>query len=573
MVVLSAAVTTKAGKPLVARQFVKMARMRVEGLLAAFPKLIGTGKQHTFVETESVRYVYQPLESLYLLLVTNKGSNIIEDLETLRLMSKILPEYCGSLSEAAVSSAAFELIYAFDEVISLGYKEAVTLSQIRTNTAWDSHEEKLHVMIRESKMLEAKEEMKRKAAHIREEKKRAERSGMDAMGGGYGGGSDSIGIDKYGMGPTSSSSSGFGSDSYSEGKEASSSGGIGSSTYSSSSSAASRAAGSGGSGSSSSGSSGGGGGIASGGGMSLTGMKLGGSAAKGMDFLSAMREDGIDYDASSGGGGVGGSGDAAADEAAAAAAAAAAASAAAAVPVRPVMLRAEEKMAVHMNREGGLEEMDVRGSLTVTATQESTRRSVVTVRRGENAGFQFLTHPHIDKKGFLRDSVIALKAKGRSFPLGTPVGVLKWRWSPKGEEDVPLTINCWPEESSPGRFNVNIEYTLEREGMELHDVVITIPLGSSEKPQIVTVDGLYTHNAREGTLEWQIDTLDASNDTGTLEFNIATSDADAFFPLSLNFTSVATCCDIGVVSVTDSEGSATAYGLTTALEVASYVIS
>lgn len=45
------------------RQFVDMmSRIRIEGLLAAFPKLIGAGKQHTYVEAENVRYLYQPLE-------------------------------------------------------------------------------------------------------------------------------------------------------------------------------------------------------------------------------------------------------------------------------------------------------------------------------------------------------------------------------------------------------------------------------------------------------------------------------------------------------------------------------
>ena len=94
-VLLAAAVCTRAGRAIVARQFVEVPRARAEGLLAAFPRLLGSGpgastRQHTFVETDSVRYVYQPLEKLYVVLLTTKNSNILEDLETLRLFSRVV---------------------------------------------------------------------------------------------------------------------------------------------------------------------------------------------------------------------------------------------------------------------------------------------------------------------------------------------------------------------------------------------------------------------------------------------------------------------------------------------------
>uniref|UniRef100_A0A8C2JNU2 Coatomer subunit delta n=1 Tax=Cyprinus carpio TaxID=7962 RepID=A0A8C2JNU2_CYPCA len=187
MVLLAAAVCTKAGKAIVSRQFVEMTRTRVEGLLAAFPKLMNTGKQHTFVETESVRYVYQPLEKLYMVLITTKNSNILEDLETLRLFSRVIPEYCRVLEESEISEHCFDIIFAFDEIVALGYRENVNLAQIRTFTEMDSHEEKVFRAVRETQEREAKAEMKRKAKELQRARQDAERAGKKSPGfGGFG---------------------------------------------------------------------------------------------------------------------------------------------------------------------------------------------------------------------------------------------------------------------------------------------------------------------------------------------------------------------------------------------------
>src|SRR5689334_20855790 len=69
-VVISAAVLSKTGRTLLARNFIPVSKNRIEGYLQSFPKLVGTDSQHTFIETENIRYVYQPMETLYILLLT-----------------------------------------------------------------------------------------------------------------------------------------------------------------------------------------------------------------------------------------------------------------------------------------------------------------------------------------------------------------------------------------------------------------------------------------------------------------------------------------------------------------------
>lgn len=588
MVVLSVAICTKTGKALLSRQFVETSRIRIEGLLAAFPKLINTNdasKQHTFVETDNVRYVYLPLETLYLVLVTNKGSNIIEDLDSLRLLARVLPEQCVGLAmcEETVVQRAFELLFAIDEVIAAGgYREDVTANQIRVNLEMESHEEKLAQMIKVSKMAEAKEAAKRKATELRE-REREQRwdatriTGISSNGGGGGGGMGGMGGDddpyyRGARGPNSgiSSHTGGGSSGRYDGGMDSGNSGSSSSSSSAPAPAPARKAG----------------GLKLGGKGKSTGGPAGGLAEliaeEGLKAADLGTNDSANAEAAT-------SAQAAAQVAAAAAAAASADHATAVL---------EEHLTVRLTRDGACDGMEVKGILNLTVHQEQHAKLKVLVAKGEAASsFSYQTHPNLNKNAWQSEGVLALKQSDRPFPVSAPIGVLKWRQQLKDDDGsaAPLALTVWPEETGPGVVTVNLEYTLQAEHLTLHDVVITVPLpggAGADAPQVPSTPSTpgssssWKHNTRENVLTWHIDTVTAKAPTGTLEFTLraagggrrgaaADINVDGFFPVNVNFNSETTLCPLDVediVAVEEEGGKSLRHTVSKALVVDSYTV-
>ncbi|KAG2435159.1 hypothetical protein HXX76_007243 [Chlamydomonas incerta] len=509
MVVLAASIVSKTGKPLVSRQYMEMSRIRIEGLLAAFPKLVGTGKQHTYVETENVRYIYQPMEGLYLLLITNKQSNILEDLETLRLLSKLVPEFSQSLEEEAVAGKAFELIFAFDEVISLGHKENITVQQVKQNCEMESHEEKLHKLIIQSKINDTKDIMKKKAADIEKSKMEQKKIGLGNALTGFGSkAASSIMADleptpQYRPEPVPVPSV----------RPVAPAGPKGPSK----------------------------------------GMQLG-KAKKANDFLESLAKEGevVEIEVPKPTGGV------------------------AAVTVNtatePVSLAIEEKLSVTLNKQGGVENLEVQGTMSLVVNTDEEAFIRIAVNSGANKGFQFKTHPNIDKNLYSSSNVLGLKDPARPFPTGSELGILKWRFQTKEENLVPLSINCWPSVSG-GESYVNIEYESTSE-LDLQNVQIIIPVpATGHAPTVNQVDGEWRYDSRRGALVWTIELIDDTNRSGSMEFVTSAADAEAFYPIEVSFTSNKTFCDVAVATVEHTQrGGPVKFSMKKALETAEYSV-
>lgn len=429
-----------------------------------------------------------------MLLITNKQSNILEDLDTLRLLAKIVPEYAPAYDEETVIQMAFELVSAFDEVITpSGHKENITVMQIKQNCAMESHEEKLHKMILQVRaMLACEKRTSRqllvKNAFFSQSKIDETKANMKKK---------ALEIDKTRAAEQSKSKSSF----IPTGFGSSSSGGAkATDTYESKTvrpdpitppKPVSSAAGKGPS----------------------KGMQLG-KGKKGADILQSLAKEGevveIETPAKTAGG---------------------VSSAPAVSSNDPVALVIEEKLSVLLNKQGGCENVEVQGTLSLVVNNDEDALIRVAVTSPSNKSFQFKTHPNIDKAAYTNSNVLGLKDPSRPFPLKSELGILKWRMQTKDDSLVPITINCWPSISG-GQTYVNIEYESTTD-FDLQDVTIAIPLPGGA-PSVNQVDGEWRYDSKRNALLWTLDLIDDTNRSGSMEFVVAAADPDSFYPVEVS---------------------------------------
>eukprot|EP00037_Helgoeca_nana_P009141 m.80339 g.80339 ORF g.80339 m.80339 type:complete len:539 (+) comp19372_c0_seq1:247-1863(+) len=527
MVLLSASICTKTGKALVGRNFMEVSRSRIEGLLAAFPKLIDTEGQHTFVETDTVRYVYQPMENLYMVLITTKNSNILEDLETLRLFARVVPDCCPEMSAEQVTESAFELIFAFDEIVGLGYREDVNIQQIRTYIEMESHDENIAKMVKKSKEAEQREYAKRVAKDLSLQKRQRERMGLGSGMGGMGSNSGGMGSGGGGGGM-----GGMGSGSMGGRSGGGDGGGFGAPVETAASSAPAPSRGR----------------------AKRGGLKLGNKGKKDNAFADKLLAEGQS---------VMGADQAVAQDNASALSANRT-SAASEVPKEPFHVRVTEEICVDANKDGGLESMVVSGFIYVHVSDPAYIGAVITIEFSDDKKIPFQPHPNVDKKRFNASREIALKGN-KTYKLNDDLCVVRYRYTTSEADEIPFTINCWPNINRDGTCNVNVEYELVDASLTLEDVVISIPV--PDAPVVDTVEqGDYHFDRREAMLTWNIPSVAEDSATASMEFSTKRADSvDDFFPTSLTFRCSTSFAGAKVKSVSNADGGEVPYSTETIL--------
>jgi len=151
-----------------------MSRLELEEHIVHFSRNIDTCKDTTHLESDKARYLFIPVENLFVVLITSKTSNIIEDIEIIKLIYRLAQDLCGNIVESSVSTNAFELMLGIDDIVCLGYRNSVSISQIKQFMLMDSQEEKEHKKKQEERENVAKKAISGTDERIGKDKSRGE---------------------------------------------------------------------------------------------------------------------------------------------------------------------------------------------------------------------------------------------------------------------------------------------------------------------------------------------------------------------------------------------------------------
>ncbi|XDT02398.1 Clathrin adaptor complex small chain [Nakaseomyces glabratus] len=494
MVVLAASITTRNGKPLLSRQFRELTKERTMELLSNFQGLVSNiSSDHTFLEDEHVRYVYRPFDNYYIILITNRQSNIIQDLSTLNLFSSTVNSYLASYDELEIFDNSFEILSSFDEIVTMGYKENLSISQVETYLAMESHEERIQEIIERNKEIEATEERKRRAKEIaRKEQER--KLGI------YGGEFETANLvansqNRFmasndpnvanALNSYYSHASPAAQQSYSKQQHPQSFQNLDNDVASTT--------------------------------RGMKGMKLGGGAQPAMSrkistpsrpSRGQTAEPEEDKPQNNG-----------------------------------ILITIKETINAEITRDGVISSSELKGVMELRINNPELAQAKIKLADSmdvKDHSYQFKTHPNIDKNVFTSSKTIGLRDSSKSFPSNdNSLGVLRWRkvGLPDDKALIPLDVSTWvsPSSDNDGLFEVTIEYESRK---DLENILFKVPVYTENvkinedindsNAEIIAIDD-------EEGITIKVDSC-PNGSSGVVSLLVEAEFEDALFPLSIGFT-------------------------------------
>lgn len=165
-------ISTREGRLCFYRNYGAIPHALFEDLAFAIPPALAVEQQKSFATHGPHRLVFLPLENLIIVLVTPKNSNIIEDIESVGNVKDVIHGILGGrVGEDAVLEYYNSLAFAFDDMVSLGMRNAFSKTQITALLEMESSNEKMQKAILLGKEKEAQKKTEEESREIEKKKK------------------------------------------------------------------------------------------------------------------------------------------------------------------------------------------------------------------------------------------------------------------------------------------------------------------------------------------------------------------------------------------------------------------
>ena len=146
-----------------------------------------------------------------------------------------------------------------------------------------------------------------------------------------------------------------------------------------------------------------------------------------------------------------------------------------------VIIEVEEKLNCSLNRDGEISKFEIKGIIYITVNDPKKNNPAAQLSFQSVKGFTFKPHPELDKQKWNKSKVICSADQESGFPAQTRLDAVRYNYRSKDEADLPFTLNVF--NSKKGAKNV---ITLELEANQncnlsfkrIERVTVALNLGS-----------------------------------------------------------------------------------------------
>eukprot|EP00347_Sterkiella_histriomuscorum_P011230 403373247 len=495
-----------------ARQFIPITRLKLEEYMANFPKLIESGKQCTHIETDNIRYVYLPMEKLFLVLITTKNSNIIEDLEVIRLLHQVVIQQCQQgLDEKVVMKKAFDLILSFDDVISFGHRESINMSQLEAYLEMDSTDEKIHKKMQLIRENEAKDYAKKQQKEIARRKHDPAYkdnmkgiSSIDYQPNQGSGGQAQIGYQGNASQGNASAGAAVSAQKAPWMQDDNA-------NLSQSKKAPGKA------------------------------MQLG-KPKKQNELMKDLQKEKLFSKPQ----------DALAEESQAQQQE----QTQAYNPLAEnVVIEVEEKVNCTLNKDGELDKFEVKGIIFLTLNDPKKNNPIAQLSFNQVKGFNFKSHPELDKQSWTKKKIIQASDADQGFPVHTRLDAVRYNYRSKDEADLPFTVNVFnskKQNKSVITLEIELNQSCNLSFKSLERVTLALNMGGDKAVDIEVVKKGKNSNLEQdqanNMLLWVVSNL-VEEGSAVLSFASEKLAFEEIFPIDIRFEETYSLIEINVDSI------------------------